>query len=361
MNWCGLSTRRTGKWLHVKGDDSLKADVLRNTYTDFSTKYGAGTTIDFVINWQGCDFKTAVEQLACNFCGYLPEQTTPPPPPPAQRGAQEQKKYIAPEIAQKYFARYDSNRLAQYCASLFDKPISEISPIFKRYAVGTGKAGETVFFYCDIAGRYEQPKVFEYDQTTGKRQKIHTPKPYTSEQGYCRSALFGAQLLNSETDKIILLVESEKTALLAALCFPELLALATGGKENLKPEYCTVLRGRDVIVLPDADAREAWLQQAIIMRSNGINARYLDLCPCRDDKSDLADYIAEAITAGDPNPEWVQRLQTMINSFFIEYDIPVESEPLPKQAPAEQLHGYELAGLHPTIYTLPSEQIEAPF
>jgi len=48
------------------------------------------------------------------------------------------------------------------------------------------------------------------------------------------------------------LFESEKTAIIASVFLTDLLWLATGGVENLNKEKVIPLRGRNVILFPDA-------------------------------------------------------------------------------------------------------------
>ena len=50
----------------------------------------------------------------------------------------------------------------------------------------------------------------------------------------------------------VCIVESEKTALIASVLLPNYLWLASGGAENLNKENVRPLRGRNVILFPDA-------------------------------------------------------------------------------------------------------------
>src|SRR5207237_1500202 len=62
--------------------------------------------------------------------------------------------------------------------------------------------------------------------------------------------LFGEQLL---TNKIICLVESEKTAVIASFFYPQFDWLATGSRNGLTDDKISVLFNRQVYYLPDAD------------------------------------------------------------------------------------------------------------
>jgi hypothetical protein len=335
----GLAWVRSGNWAHAKGDKSLKADLKGNTYHDFSGKYGRGGVVDFVMAFQGWGFREAVEYLATAHLGEV--LATAPARPPAPRRAapplpepppEAQKCYIPADLVAKYLARYGHNALAVYAAQALGLPLAKVAGTFAQYRVGTGKQGEAAFFYCDLAGRVETVKLMGYGPD-GHRASTRTPREYTKDRGHERSGLWGLHLLNlpENRESIVLMVEAEKTAALAALVFPGLVCLATGGKENLLPKYWAALVGRNVVVLPDADprgendARQLWRGAVKAMRADGVNARYLDLCPKREDKTDLADYLA-----GEPGGAWADRLQTMIDSFRPRQP---EPEALPEPAP----------------------------
>ena len=76
-----------------------------------------------------------------------------------------------------------------------------------------------------------------------------------------RQCLFGEHLLK-ESDKVVAIVESEKTAIIASLFFPDAVWLATGGLNNLQSERVRCLAGRDVILFPDLGAETKWIMQA---------------------------------------------------------------------------------------------------
>ena len=65
-------------------------------------------------------------------------------------------------------------------------------------------------------------------------------------------------LLNSDKNKSIALVESEKSAIIASIAFPEFIWMATGGLMNLKYDLLKPLAGRRVILFPDAGCYDIW-------------------------------------------------------------------------------------------------------
>ncbi len=66
--------------------------------------------------------------------------------------------------------------------------------------------------------------------------------------------LFGEVLLSIYPNKMVALVESEKTAIIASVYFPDFIWIATGGSDGCKwtqRGVCKVLEGRSVILYPD--------------------------------------------------------------------------------------------------------------
>lgn len=73
--------------------------------------------------------------------------------------------------------------------------------------------------------------------------------------------LFGEHLLAQYPDKIVCLVEAQKTAVICTAMMPEFIWLATGGKSGFN-DRVEVLDGRKVIAFPDVDAYDQWCEKA---------------------------------------------------------------------------------------------------
>ena len=87
---------------------------------------------------------------------------------------------------------------------------------------------------------------------------------------HMRQCLFGEHLLAyaSSMARTVAIVESEKTALIAALFIPDLVWLATGGMHGcFNSEAMQVLRGRDVILFPDLKATDEWRCKVQMLQS----------------------------------------------------------------------------------------------
>ena len=86
------------------------------------------------------------------------------------------------------------------------------------------------------------------------------PKNWTLTQ-----CLFGEHLLAKHPDAKVALVESEKTAVIAAGILPKYIWLATGGKFQFNARL-SVLKGRTIIAFPDVDGYDLWRRKAAEMR-----------------------------------------------------------------------------------------------
>ncbi|MDO4195357.1 MAG: DUF6371 domain-containing protein [Prevotellaceae bacterium] len=70
--------------------------------------------------------------------------------------------------------------------------------------------------------------------------------------------LFGLHLLPRYPDKVVCIVESEKSALICACRYPEYIWLATGGCGNLQASKLRPLANRHVVIYPDSGCYDKW-------------------------------------------------------------------------------------------------------
>ncbi|WP_289744867.1 DUF6371 domain-containing protein, partial [uncultured Duncaniella sp.] len=115
-----------------------------------------------------------------------------------------------------------------------------------------------------------------------------------------RQCFFGEHLLPMNRGKPVAIVESEKTALVAAYYLPEYVWLATGGKNGcFNADALRVLRGCQVILYPDIGATDQWRQKLRLLRSLDIEAsifNFLEEVATDDERTaglDIADYLLQ--------------------------------------------------------------------
>ena len=167
--------------------------------------------------------------------------------------------YIDYNIFEGSLRNYENNNLIQYLLSIFN--ISVVDELIETYLIGTSKhwqGGTTIFWQVDQHNKVRTGKLIKYSPTTGKRIK----KPFTHTnwvhsvlkiEGFnLNQCFFGTHLVEPHSKKVIGIVESEKTAIIAAGCFPNMIWLASGGAETISKERVQPLIGRDVVLFPDA-------------------------------------------------------------------------------------------------------------
>ena len=219
-------------------------------------------------------------------------------------------------------ASYNST-FVKFLCGLFDRFTLD-SPAIKRlgelYALGATKDKEVIFWQIDINGKVRTGKIMKYGED-GHRIKdtngvnwVHAKMKKDGllpEEWELTQCLFGEHLLNlsMNKDKVVALVESEKSALIGAACFPDFVWLATGGKSQLSPEKMKVLSGRTVIMFPDVDGYMDWTERvrtftfckltvSDVLEKNATDEE-------RTAKIDIADWLIGQLRSGyaPPVPE----------------------------------------------------------
>jgi hypothetical protein len=165
----------------------------------------------------------------------------------------------------------EQNNFIEYLYSIFDEEVVVI--VSARFNIGTAKIwnGATIFWQVDNKQKVRSGKIVLYDILTGKRSKkitwVHSVlklKNYNLKQCF-----FGAHLVNRPENKgkTIGIVESEKTAIISAGYFPNMIWLASGSAEGINEYKLRALKGRKVILYPDTSTDSKmfnkWEQKAI--------------------------------------------------------------------------------------------------
>lgn len=198
---------------------------------------------------------------------------------------------------------HHDNNFICFLLSIFEYDL--VFNAIELYHVGTSDylKGGVIFWYLDSRNHVCSGKVMKYDKETGKRLKtnsvpiINSMRSILIKKGLIdtnfnqKSCLFGEHLLCNR-DKKVCIVESEKTAIIASINYPEYIWLAAGGRSFLTDERVKILKGRDVTLYPDNDAYDLWHAKASnyhfkissIVRENLNNPN-----------DDLADFILSKI------------------------------------------------------------------
>lgn len=181
---------------------------------------------------------------------------------------------ISEDIFKQTLRDFDQNNFIRYLKARFEG--SKITDVICRYFIGTWFDGRTVFWQIDGCRLIRTGKLIAYNAITGKRIKSQKPSwvhaelkrekwnnfEYTEEvnkEFHLKQCFFGEHLLQSESQKPVGVVESEKTAIVASLVLPQLLWIATGGCGNLNVNKLQhAIKRRRVILFPDSSKFEYW-------------------------------------------------------------------------------------------------------
>lgn len=170
----------------------------------------------------------------------------------------------------KESASFNSN-FVRFLCEMFTK--EQITNAVENYALGATKNKEVIFWQMDINGKFRTGKIMQYNSKTGKRIKhqsgainwVHNNLKKTNPdfaQFNLLQCYFGEHLIRMYPEKPIAIVEAEKTAIIAGMVFTEYNWLAAGNLNGLSVEKSKVLKGKKVILYPDAGCFEKWQHKA---------------------------------------------------------------------------------------------------
>lgn len=256
-----------------------------------------------------------------------------PTAPHSQPIVSNEPQYISEQQVNAVALRYKETSLYAYLCKWFDN--AEVEQVMNAYKVGASKyinqqGGRAACFpYIGYDGRCVDCKIFHIDPTTGSRKTAPPLRSWTTSDGteqhlpttwalaemkkkdsraaWCN---FGDHFLSLRPSDVVCIVESEKSALILAMAYPQHIWIAVGSMQNLTLERFKPYRGRKVIVFPDRDGITAWSDKARILAANGYDIR-IDTTTARHDgeaKDDLADIVIRTLQgkqtpATTPEPE----------------------------------------------------------
>ncbi len=187
------------------------------------------------------------------------------------------------------FSMKNENNFLKYLSSLFGTSIA--NSIREKYKIGTLSEFNygTVFWQIDEQKKVRAGKVIQYFET-GKRTKNITwmhqflkMKKEISDFNLSQ-CLFGLHLIKEDKSSIIALVESEKTACIMSVIFPEFLWLSCGAKGEFKLRKLEPLKYRKIIAYPDCEIQkngtttyQEWKRKAVEFNRLGFEIYVSDL------------------------------------------------------------------------------------
>jgi hypothetical protein len=185
-----------------------------------------------------------------------------------------------------------------------------------------------VWWMVDASMRIRAGKVMDYNPDTGKRVKdingdhitwIHKVEDLP---GYELSQCFFGEHQLKGSLKPVAIVESEKTAVIASVFYPNYDWLACGQLNGLNATKAAVLAGRRVVLFPDVNGYDKWAAKAKELAgiatftvSDFLERHATDTD--RADGCDLADYLLKFVKSSTvkDKPSTTTTAETIFRSY----------------------------------------------
>ncbi len=297
---------------HTDHNPSCHIDKSRNRVKCFACGYGPSDTIGITQEVLGLSFLEATQWLAREYGQPLSHRQPLSPDPFPRSGDRGSIIYFNLKYVNDLVTGHDS--LSKCLLHLFDA--ETVGRVARAYQMGCWTdrryVDNTLFPIIDSQGRCHNLKLQHYDTNTKSEQFAHCDKKHTFWLGallqregklstgrFDHEVLFGEHLLARHPNSVVGLVESPKNAVVCACQWPDIVWVATGNKGMLKRSVLLPLRGRDVLVYPDEDAREEWSKKLEEMRDVANFHIAAPLPPPEGEaatgKSDIADVIIASL------------------------------------------------------------------
>lgn len=193
-----------------------------------------------------------------------------------------EQKYIPESVIWRYYQIEPENNLLKYLRKNFPKEL--VDSVKETYAIGTTKDGGTIFWLINQNSQVQKAKISYYNDQGKRSNKFKVP--YKNGDGYL-SCLFGAHLLceSFKGSRTVVLVESEKTAIVGEILLPQYVWLAYGGINGLTEDKIECLIGHKVLLIPDISENAVSIAYKKLpsLHSKKINAKIWDMTEGKTD------------------------------------------------------------------------------
>lgn len=221
---------------------------------------------------------------------------------------QKEIRYINSRVVEKMRLNAKETALFFFISREWDTATAE--SVFNTYKIGGTDAAKlhdrqgfavASLPYIDNLGNCVDCKLWSVDPTNGSSHDQKGKRIFANwalamvrqsdhRAPWCN---FGDHLTTARPNDTIAIVESEKSALIAAIALPQYVWVAVGSLNNLTPERCKQYQGRKVIICPDRDATKAWEEKAKALQGVGVEAQinYFVAKTEGEPKDDIADLL----------------------------------------------------------------------
>ena len=286
-------------------------------YLDNETNQPLDTTVGRCDRVQSCGYHFSPKEYF-DSTGNKPDDWRKAPAP-LPKPKPEKPGRLPFKDVQATLNRYDENQLVQWLSALpgWNPELAERTALM--YYVGTGNKDLNqwinqwpIYWQIDNYNQVRSGKLIKYNPATGKRIKdddvysydwvhrilIRSGKlPDDKTRWALDQCLFGLHLIDTDKNKPIAIVESEKTAIIASQFIPDFIWLSSGQLNGLNEKKLMPLKGRKVVLFPDkGKAYHDWKTKADEF-SYLMKIKVSDLlelkAPAEHDGYDLADYLIQ--------------------------------------------------------------------
>lgn len=230
-------------------------------------------------------------------------------------------------------ASYRSNFVRFLCEFMTEEQIKSIG---ENYVLGATKNKEVIFWQMDTAGKVRTGKIMQYNPETGKRIKhksgainwVHNKLKWLNklpEDFNFKQCFFGEHLLKIYPDKTVAIVESEKSAVIASVYFPDIIWIGAGNLNGLSVEKCQILKGRNVILFPDLGAFTQWREKSVELEKKcscwiKVSTLLENIATPEEHKKglDIADYMINQLKKNKTISKPIQNAYSELLNNFIE-------------------------------------------
>ena len=205
--------------------------------------------------------------------------------------------YIDRSILLKSLNHYENNNFVQFLELKFGKEIT--NQTIRNYKIGTSKRwnGATVFWQVDKRYKVRSGKIMLYNGSNRVKNcnswahSVMQLKDFNLKQCF-----YGEHLINTNNSTIAI-VESEKTAIIGSIYFPQFLWLASSGSGGVNIDKLKALKDRTIILFPDASINGKmflkWEEKTKHLENVSVN-NFLEVNTNLEEKTkgvDLADFL----------------------------------------------------------------------
>jgi hypothetical protein len=192
------------------------------------------------------------------------------------------QRFIEEQVAIESTLVKPENNLLYYLRKTYGNHRTD--KVKEEYLIGTYSDGSTMFWEINKKLQVQKCKLSYYKKNGRRTERFN--HVYTNKNGYY-SCLFGEHLIidSLKGKQTVILVESEKTAIVGSILLPRYTWLSYGGKNGLKQEKYECLIGHNVLIVPDMENEFVIVakKKVVEMRKIGVLTNIWDMTNGRSD------------------------------------------------------------------------------